>query len=187
MKNEYTITKRLMKSWEKGWWFNSATNTTFLIFSCFFGALFFVLPQMFIHYLGYYASLKSLYTALWVICHVGTLFLILYIPYVPRINYANPSSSNHQHNHYKTCSINYCTKRWKRSIELTENEITVYDHNSVLKFEYSAIKRIKERRRLAIIFLKSGFEIRLYKKAFVEGSWGECKSLISRKTSVKVK
>ena len=191
MKNEYTVTKRLIRSWENGWWFNSAANTALLIFTCISAILFFIFPQIFSYYFGYYATsnatLKSLYTALWYICHVGTLFLLLYTPSASRIMYSNPYSPNHQYNYYKTCSKNYCVKKWQRAIELTEDEIIVTDHNSVLRFEYSTIKRVKERRKSVIIFLKSGFEIRMYKNAFVEGSWEECKKLISRKSLVNVK
>lgn len=181
MKNEYMITKRLMKSWINGWWFNSTANTALLLFECFFGVVFFIFPSLYIHYFGYYETLENLYTALWCICHAGTLFCILYIPLVPRA-YARQNNIK-----YKTYSKNYCVRKWKRSIELTESEITVYDHTSVLKFEYSTIKRVKEKRKVVIIFLKSGFEIRLYKNAFVTGSWEECKKLLSRKSSINIK
>ncbi len=187
MKNEYMITKRMMKSWINGWWFNSTANTALLLFACFFGVVFFIFPSLFVHYFGYYATLKPLYIALFAICYTGALFMLSFIPHTPRLAYANPYSPNHQHNYYKTCSKNYCAKRWQRVIKLTENEIIVDDKYAVLKFEYSTIKRVKEKRNMVIIFLKSGFEIRLYKNAFVNGSWEACKKIISRKSSVKIR
>ena len=136
MRNEYTITKKLMKSWAKGWYFNSIWNTAFLIFVCIGGVFFFIFPQIFSYYFGSYA------TKIWYICHSGALFLLLYIPLISSI-YANQYNKQ-----YKINSKNYCVKKWKRSVELMEDEIIVDDEYSVLRFEYSAVKRVKERRRV---------------------------------------
>lgn len=187
MTNEYTITKRLMKSWVKGWWFNSIGRTALLIILCCEAIILIMMPFQIDYYLGYKVAYETFVFMYYVICHTFVLSVCLFIPVAPRIEYANPYNSNHQHNHYKTCSKNYCVKKWKRSIELTENEIIVDDEYSVLKFEYSAVKRVKERRKVVIIFLKSGFEIRLYKNAFVTGSWEECKKLLSSKSSINIK
>ena len=182
MKNEYRITKRLMKSWAKGGWFNSTANTVLLLFAYLCAILLFILPQLFIHYYGYKATLEELYFKLFALYHTVALLLILYIPFISRVNAILYSKQ------YKINSKNYCVKKWRRIIELTEDEIIVNDDdNSVLKFEYSTIKRVKEKRKVVIIFLKSGFEIRLYKNAFVKGSWEECKKLLSRKSSIKIK
>ncbi len=187
MKNEYTITKRLIRSWENGWWFNSAGKTALFICLCCEAILLILLPCQLDYYIGHKAAYETITLVYYVVCHTWVLLCFLYVPVAPRIVYANPNDPNHQHNHYKTCSKNYCVRKWKRSIELTESEITVYDHTSVLKFEYSTIKRVKEKRKVVIIFLKSGLELRLYKKAFVTGSWEECKKLLSRKSSINIK
>lgn len=181
MKNEYRITKRLMRSWAKGWWFNSTANTVSLIFFCFYAILFFILPQLFIHYSGCKETLEELYFKIFSTCHTFALLVILCIPLLSLMN------SSQYNKQYKTCSKNYCAKKWQRVIEFTEDEIIVDDQYSVSKFEYSTIKRVKEKRKMVIIFLKSGFEIRLYKNAFAEGSWEECKKMISRKSLVNVK
>ena len=179
MKNEYKITKRLMKSWAKGWYFNGAINIFTLFVECFCVALYIFFPYMMIHLMGHKAVLEPLYTVIFVICHAGALLLLSLIYVTPRSVYTTQ---------YRIYSKDYCVKKWQRIVEFTDDEIIVNDDdNSVLKFEYSTIKRVKEKRKMVIVFLKSGFEIRLYKKAFVEGSWEECKRLISRKAGVNVK
>lgn len=187
MKNEYTITKRLIRSWEKGWYFNSAVNTVVLILYCSLVAFCLVLPHPFTYLIRHEAVYERFYPVIFAIFHSIAL-LTAHLTYViPRTMYSNPGDPNHQNNHYKTCSKNYCAKKWQRVIELTENEIIVDDKYAVLKFEYSTIKRVKEKRNMVIIFLKSGFEIRLYKNAFATGSWEECKKLLSRKSSINIK
>ena len=187
MKNEYTITKRLTKSWEREWWFNSVGNTASLIFLCSFVAFLFALPYPVTYLIEHEAVYEMVYHIIFAIFHSLALLMAYLTFYSPSAMYANPNLPYYHFNSYKINSKNYCVRKWKRSIELTESEITVYDHTSVLKFEYSTIKRVKVRRKLVTIFLKSGLELRLYKKAFVTGSWDECKKLLSRKTSVKIK
>lgn len=181
MKNEYTITKKLMKSWAKGWWFNSADNMFTLLFACFFVAVFFFLPYLFInycHFLGINKGLDLVYSAYFVMCHTASLLFLFFIPFVPRIRCIVK---------YRILCKNYNVKKWQRVIELTEDEIIVTDHKSISKYQYRTIKRVKERGNVVHIFLKSGTEIIIHKDAFVIGSWEKCKSLISRKSSVKIK
>ena len=75
----------------------------------------------------------------------------------------------------------YGVTEWIRSVDFGDDEITVTDHNSVYKYRYTDIKRIKEKNESVIIFFKFNLVIKLYKDAFVTGSWEECKRMIAKK------
>ena len=66
-----------------------------------------------------------------------------------------------------------------RTIEFLDDEIVLTDHTSVSKFQYSNIEKIKEKNNVVMIFMNHNLALRLYKDAFVEGSWEECKEKIN--------
>ena len=69
-----------------------------------------------------------------------------------------------------------------RTTEFLEDEIVLTDHTSVSKLKYSNIKKIKEKNNIVMIFMNDNMAWRLYKDAFVEGSWEECKNIINSMT-----
>ena len=80
---------------------------------------------------------------------------------------------------YKLYSTTYGVTEWMRTIEFLEDEIVLTDHTSVSKLKYSNIKKIKEKNNIVMIFVNDNMALRLYKDAFVEGSWEECKKKIN--------
>ena len=178
MKNEYTVTRKLMKSWAKGWYFNSAINTAFLILLCFLTAFLFYLSYLFMYLAKNNADFEMLYRVVFYVLHAVFLlyiWLIFFLPYGRCLK-----------RYYFRC-MSYSVKSWQRSIELTDGEIIVKDHRSIFKYQYRTIIRVKVRGNVVHIFLKSGAEIIMHKDAFVSGSWDECKKLISQKSYVKIK
>ena len=85
-------------------------------------------------------------------------------------------------NRYKLLSKTYGVTEWIRSTEFGDEEITLCDHTSVTKFKYNNIKKIKEKNNVVMIFLNHNMALRIYKDAFVEGSWEECKEKINSMT-----
>jgi len=81
-------------------------------------------------------------------------------------------------NRYKMLAKTYGVSEWTRTTEFADEEIILTDHTSVTKLKYENIKKIKEKGDLILIFLNNNLVIRLYKDAFVEGSWEECKEKI---------
>ena len=80
---------------------------------------------------------------------------------------------------YKAYSTTYGVSEWMRTIEFLDDEIVLTDHTSVSKFQYSNIEKIKEKNNVVMIFMNHNLALRLYKDAFVEGSWEECKEKIN--------
>ena len=91
-------------------------------------------------------------------------------------------------------SEKYGLSEWIRSTEFKDDEIILSDHTTVLKFKYEDIKEIKEtsleknaeikeKNNVVMIFFKKDRNraIRLYKDAFVEGTYEECKAKIISK------
>ena len=181
MKNEYTVTKKLMKSWAKGGWFDSTDHIFRLLLICGVMAFAIYAPYLYFqfwHFLGYNKIPDWMYYLAFYGFHTEALVSLSLIPLAPRIWCVNE---------YNIIRKNYSVESWQRSIELTEDEIIVTDHKSLFKYQYRTIIRVKERGNVVHIFLKSGTEIIIQKDAFVSGSWDDCKKLISQKSRVKIK
>jgi hypothetical protein len=84
-------------------------------------------------------------------------------------------------NRYKLYSTTYGVAEWIRTTEFLDDEIVVTDHTTVNRLKYSNIKKIKEKGNVVMILLNNNMALRLYKDAFVLGSWEECKKLILEK------
>ena len=80
---------------------------------------------------------------------------------------------------YKLYSTTYGVNEWMRTTEFLEDEIILTDHTAVSKLKYTNIKKIKEKNNIVMIFMNNNMALRLYKDAFVEGSWEECKQKIN--------
>ena len=80
---------------------------------------------------------------------------------------------------YKLYSTTYGVSEWIRTTEFLDDEIILTDHTSVSKLKYSNINTIKEKSNVVMIFMNNNMALRLYKDAFVEGSWEECKEKIN--------
>lgn len=79
---------------------------------------------------------------------------------------------------YKMLSKTYGVSEWMRSVDFTDEEIVLCDHTSVSKYRYESIKFIKDKKNAVLIVFNTGLGLILYKDAFVEGSWDECKAKI---------
>jgi hypothetical protein len=77
-------------------------------------------------------------------------------------------------NRYRFLSKLYGVSEWIRSTEFTDEEIILTDHNSVTKLRYDHVKKIWEKQNVVMIFFQGNAALRLYKDAFVEGSWEAC-------------
>lgn len=167
MKNEYTITKSLIKSWARKYNLYGTANIVLFVLWCVIGAVG-ILTFSFSLELG----MDWIYTylsVLIILAAVYKLFVSRFIIWARR---------------YKIYSATYGVTEWKRITEFLDGEIVVTDHTSVSKFAYSAIKGIKEKDNQVILFVGNNITIRLYKDAFVVGSWQECKALLKIKTTI---
>jgi hypothetical protein len=78
-------------------------------------------------------------------------------------------------------SKSYGMSKWQRSTEFLDNEVKLSENSSSVSFKYSRIKKLKEKGNLVMLFLDNGLAVRIYKDAFVDGSWEECKTLLEKK------
>ena len=108
---------------------------------------------------------------LWVLFFVSLLLINHYSPYFVL------------NKRFHVLSEKYGLSEWIRSTEFKDDEIILSDHTTVLKFKYEDIKEIKEKNNVVMIFFKKDRNraIRLYKDAFVEGTYEECKAKIISK------
>ena len=162
MKNEYKITKKEMMSWAKEYHLQGAANIILFILWCVVGAI----------GLGL-IILLSLVGGDWLNWYLAVFFLVLSVFKLVFSRFVVYS------NRYKLLSKTYGVTEWIRSAEFTDDEIILSDHTSVTRFRYGNIKKIKEKNNVIMIFFNNNLAVRLYKDAFVEGSWEECKEKIN--------
>lgn len=166
MKNEYNITKNLMKSWANDFYFVSGASVFYFIASVALGLVGVALVIILI-----ISQLQSF--LLW-LC--GILYICISLEHIffGRIIACV--------NRYKRCVSLYGSEEWLRSIEFLDDEIKVKDASSVTVLKYDGITRIKEKNNtVLIVFGKSSIALRVYKDAFSNGSWEECKALLDTK------
>lgn len=165
MKNEYKINKKVMMSWAKEYHLQGRSSITSFILWCIIGicGLAMIIIQSFIG-------------ADWVDWYLSILFLFLSVFELFFARFAIWSKR------YKIYSTTYGVTEWIRTTEFLDDEIVITDHTSVSKLKYSNIKKIKEKNNTVMIFMNDNMALRLYKNAFVEGSWEECKEKINSMT-----
>ena len=164
MKNEYKITKDLIKSWAKEYHLHGTANIFLFFLWCVVGIVG-ISGMIFSIVLHTDWMVVYLY-ALMLIIAVFKLFIQRFIVWSKR---------------YKLYSATYGVSEWMRTTEFFDNEIVLTDHTSVSKFKYGNIQRIKEKGNVVMIFMNNNMALRLYKDAFVDGSWESCKKLILEK------
>lgn len=164
MRNEYKITKKEMMSWAKEYHLVGKVNIVLFILWCVVGII--GLGEI---------ILLSFVGGDWFDWYISILFLSLA---VFKLFFSRFLAISQR---YKLFSKTYGVSEWIRATEFTDDEIVLYDHNSVSKMKYENIKKIKVKNNLVMIFLNDNLAIRLYKDAFVEGSWDECKKMIDSK------
>ena len=162
MKNEYKITKKLMMSWAKEYHLQGVANIILFVLWCVVGIIGFGLIILFSviggEWINWYLSILFLFLS------VFKLFFSRFVVWSKR---------------YKLYSTTYGVNEWMRTTEFLEDEIVLTDHTSVSKLKYTNIKKIKEKNNIVMIFMNNNMALRLYKDAFVEGSWEECKDKIN--------
>ena len=172
MKNEYKITKDLMMSWKKGFHTNGMASIILFIFSCY---LLIACPLLFIefYYLYGYHFIYVTEYLIYMLLLVLFTFMALYRIFVM------PSASYKRL--YRSYAEIYGVSERIRTTEFTDDEIVLTDHRNVYRYRYQNVGKIIERGNLVTIFIKGGGGLHLYKDAFVNGSWEECKKFISEK------
>ena len=164
MKNEYKITKELLRSWAKEYHIHGAANIFLFILWCVVGI---------IGISGVIFSI-ALHTD-WIVVYLYALMLVIAVfkLFIQRFIIWSKR--------YKLYSITYGVTEWMRTTEFLDDEIVLTDHTSVSKLKYSNIQKIKEKTNVVMIFMNNNMALRLYKDAFIEGSWEECKKMLLEK------
>ena len=164
MKNEYKITKELLRSWAKEYHIHGVANIFLFILWCVVGII------------GIFGLIFSiaLHTD-WIVVYLYALMLVIAVfkLFIQRFIIWSKR--------YKVYSITYGVTEWMRTTEFLDDEIVLTDHTSVSKFKYSNIQKIKEKNNVVMIFMNNNMALRLYKDAFIEGSWEECKKMLLEK------
>ena len=164
MKNEYKITKDLIKSWAKEYHIHGASNVFLFVLWCVVGI---------VGIAGTAFSI-ALHTDWMVVYLYGLILLIaIFKLFIQRFIIWSKR--------YKLYSTIYGVAEWIRTTEFLDDEIVLTDHTSVSKFKYSNIQKIKEKNNVVMIFMNNNMALRLYTDAFVEGSWDKCKQIIIEK------
>ena len=83
---------------------------------------------------------------------------------------------------YKYLAKTYGIDEWISSVEFLNNEIIVTEHIKKESYQYENITQFTERKDYVVILINNSTGIIVYKNAFLDGSWEECKALLNSKT-----
>ena len=82
---------------------------------------------------------------------------------------------------YRRMAQTYGTENWTRTILFGEEKITLSEGTMSADFEYGDILRIREKGNNIWLTMKNRTVIRLYKDAFADSSWEDCRAFIDEK------
>lgn len=149
IKNEYTVTWKLYR----GWLFENKLTGVRLAF-----LLFWSLMAVVTLVIGFFANIPLFF-----------LFLSLYCVY--RAVLRDYIAGKKQYSQL----ANLCDgKNWIRTITISDTEISISEGPSLLSFQNTDVVRVVEKGDKIWLFVNNDAVIRMYKSAFVEGSWEKC-------------
>jgi len=167
IKNEYKITRELIKRWAKEDRFGNSTNILIFVLYTFVGIIGVTMLCLLVAFGGDAFN--------WYFAFFFVLFSVFRLTFVPYHAWTS---------RYKMMSKTYGVSEWIRATELSDEEITVTDHTSVTKMKYENIKKIKEKDNEVTIFFNNRLVLILYKDAFKKGTWEECRALLDSKIKI---
>ena len=161
MKNEYKVTRETILSEAKGYHFRSPLRIFFFAFWCLAGV--------------FWGAMSALLFVLgsWIYGGIGVLVLLLCI-YKLFI-----SPARYFQNKYRALAAQHRVPEWTRTFVFGEEEILLTDHKATIKIKYTDIKRVKEKGNTVLLILGGNLLMRIYKDAFTEGTWEECKEKLA--------
>jgi hypothetical protein len=164
MKNEYIINKQRIKEWSKEYHLHDKTSirkfVAWFVIGC-------------VGLLALIVSITSNGNWLYICSSVVLVLTAIY-----QLVFSRFTSWRIR---YKACAHHYGVPEWVRTHEFTEEEIILTDHTFVTDYQYEDIEDITEKGNTVMIWFPNNYALRLYKDAFVEGSWEACKEFISQK------
>ncbi len=168
MKNEYKITKELMMSWAKEYYLPNTASI--VLFALWMSVGVFGLFLLGLCIMGVGDFLNWFISVWFIAISAFKLYFQRFLIISKR---------------YELFSKTYAVPEWIRTTEFTDDEIILSDHTSVTKLKYHNIKKIKEKSNLVMVFFNDNLALRIYKDAFTQGSWEECKTFINSKINNK--
>lgn len=170
IKNEYKITRDLIKKWSREDQFGTAFGIVIFSLYVFTGLIGVTMICLMFKFGGDALN--------WYLSFFLVLFSAFRLTFVPYHAWTSK---------YKMMSKTYGVPEWIRSTEFTDDEIIISDHTSVTKFKYDNLKSVKEKGNEVRILFNNRLLIVVYKDAFKKGSWDECRKLLEEKMPKNVK
>ena len=164
MINEHKITKELLMSWAKDYYLVRKRDIILFVLWSIVGICGLLLLMPLVVFGG--DSLD------WVLA-ILFIFFAVYKLFIGRFVYMSKR--------YKMFAKTYGVDEWLRTIEFLEDEILLTDHTTVNKLQYRNIKKVIEKGNVVLIVMNDNIAFRIYKNAFVEGSWEDCKKFLNSK------
>jgi hypothetical protein len=169
MRNEYRVTKELMISWWR--------EFHFFGINIFLTALFGVLGADCLILLGSYIITKDFGNVYFYLVAV-ILLLSVYKIFFSRYFVMKKR--------YQSFAKIYGVPEWTRVTEFSDNDILLVDcengvEYSVARIKYENVKRIKEKGNAVFLYCGGTSAIRIYKDAFVNCTWEECRAFVEGK------
>lgn len=169
MKNEYTVTWKLIKEWTRDIGYGGIRLVFKVIYSIL--GVISLLSAVLITVMCIKNRIDSL------TLNIAVLFFIsafaFYRAFLQDILMARQR--------YNLLSKTYGASEWKRTVEIGEESITLKEGIHTAEYEYRSVSEIKEKGNKIFICLSDRTAIIMYKDSFVDCTWEECKNRITEK------
>ena len=163
MRNQYTVTKKEMMTYTKldYFFFQKKRNLIWFVLWVVDGIL-----------CAIAMALMAVVGGTWLSWYFVSLFFALS---VYELFFARRIATIVQ---YKNLCKSIGASEWVFTTEFTDDAIIISDPIGFANLKYGNVKKIREKGNGVMIFMNDGMQIKLYKDAFVEGTWEECKEKI---------
>ena len=89
------------------------------------------------------------------------------------------------HVNYRRLAKNYNHENWVRTIEFIDDKIVLSEESFSMTFTYDTVVKLMDKDNKIWIYFNNKTCIRMYKEAFVSGSWEQCKRFLEEKLCQK--
>lgn len=107
--------------------------------------------------------------------HFSFLYLLLALFCVYRAFFRDDIAARKQ---YAQLAQMYGCESWIRTITVSDTDIVIEEGTSFINLKKADIARVIEKGDRIYLVMNSKMVVRMYKSAFVEGSWDECRMLL---------
>ena len=168
MKNQFPVTRELVKDWVKDGMFRGPRLIFFIIYMVM--GVFMVSFSIFMTVISLIFAPESFGLINVMIFLVGAFALYRGI-------FHNFLIASRQ---YTLLAKTYGGENWLRTVLFEDGKILLTEGNTSVEYSFSDVIRVRERGDMICLEMSNRSVLRIYRSAFVDGDWDSCRALLGK-------